>query len=592
MVVLTRILSVILQINIWVVEIGVGLLIISAVVFLHFYLYRRIKNRFSGKNYLSALREKDLLEQLFNEMPDRIYFKDRESRFILANKYVSQIMGADDPKKLIGKTDFDFHRKELAREYYDDEQRIMSSGKPMINKEEISVDLKGNDVIVSTTKIPIRDRHNNVIGVIGIGRDITKQKDVEQRLTEYSKQLQDANALLEERSEEIEQISEELRAQADHLENVNKELEKLSLVASKTENVVIIMDAKGNFEWANDGFIHKYGLGLETFKNKYGGNLRASSSNPEIDTILDQIAQTGKPVTYISRFKDKESQEHWSQTNISPIFNSANEIINLILIDSDITDLKQAEEQIRAQNAEITAQSAELQSLNTTKNKLFSIIGHDLKNPLSSIIGFSELLQNNYSSISEDKLKKYSEIIHGTSRSAYQLLENLLDWSRMQTDQLKVNTATINLRLLISEITPLQKAAASEKEIQLVNEVDNNLHVWADRNMLNTVVRNITGNAIKYTEAGGLITFSATIKNGEVRLSIKDTGLGMDPETMKNIFIPEKTQSTPGTSGETGTGLGLIISKEFVERNNGRLEVESTPGKGTTFIIVLPAKEV
>jgi PAS domain S-box-containing protein len=584
--------SVILKVNILLIQIGIGLLILTALLFLHFYLYKKMKNRYSKKSYRNALREKDLLEQLINTMPDRIYFKDRESRFIIANKHVSRIMGEEDPKKLIGNTDFDFHRKELAQEYYDDDQRIMASGKPMINKEEIGLDLKGNDIIISTTKIPVRDSLNQVIGIIGIGRDISKQKDVELKLTDFSKQLQEANALLEERQEEIEQISENLRMQTDNLANVNKELEKLSLVASKTENVLLIMDAKGCFEWANDGFTQKYGMDLGTFKNKFGGNLRANSSNPEIDTVLDQIVQTGKPSNYISCFTDKDNNEHWSQTNISPIYNSENEITHLVLIDTDITDLKKAEEQIRAQNVEITAQSTELHSLNTTKNKLFSIIGHDLKNPLSSIIGFSELLQNNHSSITADKVKKYSEIIYGTSRSAYQLLENLLDWARMQTDQLKVNPAIINLRLLIDEITPLQKAAASEKKIHLVNEVNNNLHVLADRNMLNTIVRNITGNAIKYTKAGGKVTFSATLKNEEVRLMIKDTGIGMTRETMENLFLPEKTQSTPGTSGETGTGLGLIISKEFVERNEGRIEVDSAPGKGTTFTVILPAKEL
>lgn len=590
--ILQLIVSVILQTNLLLAHIGIGILTIAVFVSIYIYQLRKLNNKFSRQNINDAFREKDLLEQLVNNMPDRIYYKDRESRFVLANKFISQIMGQSDPRKLIGKTDFDFHRKEFAQEYYDDEQRIMESGKPMINKEERGIDIEGNDIIISTTKIPIRDSHNNVIGVIGIGRDIAKQKVVEQKLTEYSNQLQDANTLLEEHQEEIEQISEELRMQTDHLANVNKELEKLSLVASKTENVVLIMDAKGNLEWANDGFIHKYGMGLETFKMKYGANLRISSSNKKIDTILDQIAKTGKPANYISFFSDKDSKEHWSQTNISPIFNSENEITNLVLIDSDITDLKKAEEHIRAQNAEITAQSLELQNLNTTKNKLFSIIGHDLKNPLSSIIGFSELLQNSNSSITQDKVKKYSEIIHSTSRSAYQLLENLLDWARMQTDQLKVNPAIINLNLLIDEITPLQKAAALEKKIQLVNRINTNLHVLADRNMLNTIVRNLTSNAIKYSEEGGKVTFSATLKNDEVRLTIEDTGIGMTRETMKNLFLPGKAQSTPGTSGETGTGLGLIVSKEFVERNNGRLEVESTPGNGTTFTIILPAKEL
>lgn len=583
---------VILRTNVFLVHFAIGTLIAAVLVSIYFYQLRKLKYKFSRQNINDAFREKDLLEQLVNNMPDRIYFKDRESRFILANKFVSQIMGQSDPQKLIGKTDFDFHRKELAQEYYDDEQRIMKSGKPMINKEEVGLDMEGNDIVVSTTKIPIRDSSNHVVGIIGIGRDITMQKEVEQKLKENSEQLKEANTLLEERQEQIEQISEELRMQAAHLAEANKELEKLSLVASKTENVVIIMNASGSIEWVNEGFIQKYGMDMETFKNKYGDNLRVSSSNSEISTILDQIFNTGEPATYISCFSDKDTKEHWSQTNIAPIFNSENEITNLVLIDSDITDLKQAEAEIRNKNSEITSQSEELRKLNKTKDKLFSIIGHDLKNPLNSIIGFADLLHDNYSSLTEDQIKQYSEIIHGSSRSAYQLLENLLDWARVQTDQMKVNPTVINVYETVEDIIPLHNAAASAKRIELVNTIDNKLHVLADRNMVNTVVRNITGNAIKYTEERGKVTFSATLKKDQVSIMIEDTGIGMNQETIEKLFHPEKVQSTPGTAGEKGTGLGVVVSKEFVERNNGRLEVKSTPGKGTSFIIHLPAKEL
>ncbi len=586
------ILSVIPDTNILLVQAGIIILTMVVLVWIYFYQLRKLKYKFSRQNIDNAFREKDLLEQLFNEMPDRIYFKDRESRFILANSFVSQIMGEKDPKKLVGKTDFDFHRIELAQEYYNDEQRIMKSGKPMINKEEIGLDTEGNNIVVSTSKIPIRDTRNNVIGVIGIGRDISKQKKVEQQLKENSEQLQDANALLEERQEEIEQISEELRMQAAHLAEANIELEKLSLVASKTSNVVIIMDDNANFEWANEGFIQKYGMDLETFREKKGDNLRLNSSNSEISTILDQIKETGKPASYISCYLDGDNKEQWSQTNISPIFNSDNEITNLVLIDSDITDLKQAEAKIRNKNSEILSQSEELKKLNNTKNKLFSIIGHDLKNPLNSIIGFADLLHDNYTSLTGDQVKQYSKIIHGSSRSAYQLLENLLDWSRVQTEQLKANPTVINVNELADDIIPLQNAAASAKNIKLVNTINNKLHVLADRNMLNTVVRNLVSNAIKYTEEGGKVTFSASWKKDQVSIVIEDTGIGMTQETIENLFHPEKAQSTPGTAGEKGTGLGVIVSKEFVERNNGRLEVSSVPGKGTIFTIHLPAKEL
>ncbi len=584
--------SVILKTNILLVQVGIGLLTAAVLVSIYIYQYKKLKNKFSTKNLDEAFREKDLLEQLFNNMPDRIYFKDRESRFILANKYVSAIQGRKNPQDLIGKTDFDFYDKELAQPYFDDEQRIMKEGEPMINKEERGLDLYGNEIVISTTKIPIHDMHNHVIGVIGIGRDITQQKEAEQKLKENAEKLLEANALLEERQEEIEQISEELKMQAENLERANKELEKLSLVASKTSNVVLILDANGEIEWVNEGFCRKYEMDLETFKTVYGSNLRNISSYIDIELVLDKVTQNHESAVYVSEFTDKNGKKSWSQTNLTPILNHDQEMTNLVLIDSDITELKRAEEQIRQQNKEIKAQSAELNKLISARNKLLSIIGHDLKNPLNSIIGFADLLQTNLTSLNEEQLKKYSEIIYTSSRSAYQLLENLLDWSRMQSGKFKLNPVKINISDLVKDLIPLYKATATGKMIELINRVDNELHLFADRNMVNTVLRNITGNSIKYTEEGGSVTFSAKLTGKEASIRIEDTGVGMTKDVIENIFNSEDVQSTPGTAGEKGTGLGLVIAREFVERNHGRLEVESEPGKGTAFIITLPAEEM
>ncbi|MEX0982609.1 MAG: ATP-binding protein [Bacteroidales bacterium] len=574
------------------VHLGIATVIAALLIAIYFFQYRKLRRTFSRHNLSSVMKEKELLQQLFDNMPDRIYFKDRQSRFILANKYVSAVQGEKDPRKLISKTDFDFYDKELAQAYFDDEQRIMKEGEPMINKEERGLDPYGNEVVVSTTKIPIRDSNNIVIGIIGIGREISFQKEVERELKENTEKLIEANSLLEERQEEIEQISEELKMQAEQLENTNKELEKLSLVASKTSNVVLIMDANGDFEWANEGFRQKYGMDLEAFKAEYGSNLRVTSSYHETDKVLDKITQNREPAVYISEFTDKNGVKTWSQTNLTPILNHDGEITNLVLIDSDITDLKHAEAQIREQNEEITTQSVELHRLIASRNKLLSIIGHDLKNPLNSIIGFADLLQTNLAALNEEQVKKYSEIIYSSSKSAYYLLENLLDWSRLQTGRLQQNPVSINISDLVKDVIPLYKANASDKRIELINKVGHDLHVFADRNMVNTVVRNITGNAIKYTEEGGSVTFSADAKGKDVSIRIEDTGIGMAKDVIEKLFHSEDVQSTPGTAGEKGTGLGLIIAREFLEKNQGKLEVESEPGKGTTFIITLPAEEL
>jgi len=569
----------------------VSLALLLLVTFLLIYLYINFlnqKRRVSAPNLKETFKEKELFEQLLNVIPDRIYFKDRESRFIIANKYVSKIMGAKAPSDLIGKTDFDFYDTEIAQPYYDDEQRIMRKGESIIAKEEIGLDDKGKEIIVSTTKILVKDKFNKVIGIIGIGRDISAQKQIEESLKIQTENLKETNVLMEERQEEIQQMAEELNVQTENLREVNEQLERLSLVASKTENTVVIMDGNANFQWVNQGFENKYKVSFKKFIAEHGVNLRENSSHTGITAILNQINISGKPFTYTSKSHDLDGNELWNLTNITPITNQDREITNLILIDSDITDLKKAEGQIKEQKAEIEARSIELQKLNATKDKLFAIIAHDLKNPFHSIMGFTDLLQKQHKEISRDKLNEYLEMINLSTHSAYQLLENLLEWARSQTERVSIEPESIMLHRLIEQIKKLQDLHASNKEIKFVDEVGDDVIVLADKNMLNTVIRNITSNAIKFTSQGGSITFKCSMKKDKVVLDIIDTGIGIPEEKLKELFHLDNVNSTTGTEGETGTGLGLIVCKDFMLKNNGSIDVTSKPGKGTTFSLSLP----
>lgn len=553
--------------------------------------YRRLVRKFSGKNLNDAFIQKKLLQQLFDSLPDRVYFKDRESRFILANKFVSRVMGEDDPRNLVGKTDFDFYDKELAQAYYEDEQKIMADGQPMISKEEKGLDIEGNEVYVSTTKIPVFDDKDKVMGVIGLGRDITLQKKAERELRQKSENLRTINALLEERQEEIEEMAEEINTQSEKLKKFNEALERLSLVASKTENTVIIMDGNGNFEWTNDAFEKKYSMDLDTFRKEHGNNLRENSSHPNISAILNQVYITRKPYTYNSKFTDKTGKELWNQTNIFPILNTEKEITNLILIDSDITDLKKAEVKIKKQHEEIESQAMELEKTNATKDRLFSIIAHDLKNPFHTIIGFTEILQQQYDDIDLEKQKEFLDMIHMSTQSAYNLLENLLDWARTQTKNVKFKPAKLQIRDHVDEVISLLQLQASVKDIQLINDIDEKTDAYADGNMLNTVIRNIVGNAIKYTNEGGRVHISASSDTGDMNILIADNGIGIRESMRETLFDLEKMSSKNGTFGETGTGLGLIVCYEFMKLNHGSISVDSEPGKGSTFTLTLPRKK-
>lgn len=541
--------------------------------------------------YEKLLEEKNQLRTLIDNVPDRIYIKDRRSRFIAGNIHLSKILKVKSPDDLIGKTDFDFHPKDLAQEFYKDEQRIMSTGIPLINKEERGRDIEGKEAVISTTKVPIRDKFGSVIGIVGIGREITKYKQNEIKLIEQQDYLKEINVLLKEKQDEITKQSEELKTRTDQLINVNRELEKLSIVASSTDNVIIIMDGEGNFEWVNHGFERKYGMNLEEYIKTKGRNLRQNSFNKDINNILDEVNKTRNPIIYNSKGVDSQNNVMWLQTTISPVLNEKGDIIRLIAIDSDITQIIAAEDEINKQKGEIEKQRDELRKLNATKDKFFSIIAHDLKNPFHSIMGFSDLLMSNYESIEDDQKREFIKLINESANSAYGLLENLLNWTRSQTNRIKFEPSQIDLSKIINQNISILGVHAKNKDISLSAEVPQNIIVVADENMVDTIIRNLLTNAIKFTPSNGKVHVSARIEDYDVFISVTDTGIGMDESTLSKLMNVEEFFNTPGTSGETGTGLGLIVSKEFILRHGSDLIIESKKGIGSTFTFSLPIKE-
>ncbi len=535
-------------------------------------------------------QEEKQLRTLIDNMPDRIYIKDRQSRFIVGNMHVANIMGVNSSDELIGKTDFDFYPKDLAQEFFYDEQKLMDAGLPIINKEERGLDMNGHEIIVSTTKVPFKNENGEVIGVVGMGRDITPQKLVEKTLILHQENLQEANTLLEERQEEIQQQTEELHAQADYLTQMNQDLEKLSMVASHTDNVVIIMDADANIEYRNKGFEKHYGSGERKSGTKV--NLRDISSNENIVSIIEEIQRTKKSVSYEGKSRDKDSNEFWSQTTITPVLNEQGDIVKLIAIDSDISKLKDAELEMSLQKEVIEKNRDDLKRLNETKNKFFSIIAHDLKNPFHSIMGFSELLTRSFETIEDARKKEFLQLIKDSSTSAYNLLENLLDWSRTQTNSINFTPANINIAQILNENIQIHSVVSQNKEIKISHSFPERIISFADANMINTVVRNLLSNALKFTPKGGEIRIEAGIVDNEIFVSIKDSGLGMDETARKKLFKIDEFHNSVGTSGETGTGLGLIICQEFISRNGGKIIVESEPGKGSSFKFSLPLEKL
>jgi signal transduction histidine kinase len=248
-------------------------------------------------------------------------------------------------------------------------------------------------------------------------------------------------------------------------------------------------------------------------------------------------------------------------------------------------------EELADQTQNLLVINEELDRLNRTKDKFFSIIAHDLRNPFNAIIGFCELLRNDFHEIDNAQKLNLLELINVSSQTAFNLLENLLQWARTQTNRIVFTPEDFDLSEIADAVIDLHCVIARKKGIAIVNRVKKKTMVNADKNMINTVLRNLVSNAVKFSNPDGQILISVNQKSDDFEVNIIDEGVGMNRESLSKLFRIDTYYSTSGTMGETGTGLGLIICKEFVEKNNGRIKATSSIGAGTTMTFTLtPSK--
>ncbi|MBL7102995.1 MAG: tetratricopeptide repeat-containing sensor histidine kinase [Bacteroidales bacterium] len=253
--------------------------------------------------------------------------------------------------------------------------------------------------------------------------------------------------------------------------------------------------------------------------------------------------------------------------------------------------LEDANQQLNIAINKISKSEEDLKELNATKDKFFSIIAHDLKAPFNSLLGFSEILVKKSEQYDKEKIKQYSIIINTSAHDLFNLSENLLHWARCQSDNIKYNPKKVDLNKLVINIIYILEISAKKKNITVYPEIPKNTYVYADANIISTVIRNLLSNALKFTEKGGEVTITSVEKDNFVEVSVIDTGIGISEENIKKLFILENQYTTKGTSDEKGTGLGLIICKEFIEKSGGEIWVESESGKGSIFKFTLPKTE-
>ncbi|MBU8892145.1 MAG: tetratricopeptide repeat protein [Bacteroidales bacterium] len=406
-------------------------------------------------------------------------------------------------------------------------------------------------------------------------------------------QKRKANRILSAQKEEIEEINaelqsmnEEIKTQTEQLENTNHELEKLSIVASETDNGVIIANNTGKIEWINEGFTKMFGYNLQELIQNKGDSLINSSHNLNIKTHYNKCIKEKESIIYSSLNVTKSGKEIWVQTTLTPVLDNNGNINKLFAIDSDITKIKEAENQIKEQNAEIQAQSEEIQTANEKlieldkfKEELTAMIIHDLKNPLNAIIGLAE-----------------SDIVKQSGKQMLNMIMNILDVNKFENAEIQLQTSNSSVHEVSKSALSQVDLLYHQKSIKLINHIQN-FYVDVDPEIIERVFINLLTNAIKYTPNNGTITLESEENLPDfIRIKITDTGQGIPKEKLHKVFGKFEQVIARKSGLGRSTGIGLTFCKLFIEAHGGEINVESEEknipaGKagGSTFWFTLPA---
>lgn len=288
-----------------------------------------------------------------------------------------------------------------------------------------------------------------------------------------------------------------------------------------------------------------------------------------------------KPPIFRHAFKTPKGKIVHLEFSVNPLFNDENNVIGSLGIARDVTDRVRAEEKLNEKNIE-------LEELVKTKDKLLSIIAHDLRDPFNVLIGFSDIILEQYNDLKDKDKIRYVQQINSAANSGYNLLNNLLDWSKTQANKIQFNPRKVNLSKTINSVVYTIKNLALAKNLEIKFNMPSEIIVHADENMLRTVLRNIITNAIKFSYKNAEIIISVTEKNENFIISIKDFGTGMKKEELKQLLEKDNNFTKPGTEYEKGTGLGLIICKEFIQQWGGNFTIDTEHGSGSNFAFSLP----
>ncbi len=397
-----------------------------------------------------------------------------------------------------------------------------------------------------------------------------------------------ANELSEKafRNKELETINNQLQIDATERYLAEKALTDSEnihqTIVKHIPQLIFIKDLNSNYLLCNDNYAKDLGISPKEIVGKSDFDLFPREFAEKFQHDDQKVMAEG----IIQDFEEKyisSGKEIWTHVTKVPYRDSDNKIVGVLGIFEDITQNIQAREEIKQQNNQ-------LKTINEEKDKFFSIIAHDLRSPFNSFLGFTELMSENLQGLSLEEIQSIAQKMRTSATNLYSLLENLLKWSLLHRGIMPYEPEKLNLNDLIFESIELIKSVAVKKNITIKIEIDRKIKVKADTQMLQSIIQNLVSNAIKFTNQGGNISVSSFTKNNNnISICIKDTGIGMNKKILENLFTLINNDNRKGTEGELSTGLGLLICKEFVEKNGGSIHAESQEGVGSQFIFTLPS---
>ncbi len=395
--------------------------------------------------------------------------------------------------------------------------------------------------------------------------------------------------------------------------NLSLSEERYRTVVNSLNEVIIQLDDQGAIKFHNPTWNDLIELDKNEVPVNFWENLSLDyaesykkSFNKLISGELECFKQEIKIRTSSGKFK-------WVDSFSQLLSNKNSDSIKILVTLLDITERKQAEIEIQHfiarlqeqklqieksandimdMNVKLTQSESQLKELNASKDKFFSIIAHDLKSPITGFLGVSELLLHEFDELSAEEIKQLTNNIYRSANAIFNLLENLLSWSRIHTGRMQYTPSEFNLSESILSMIEVYHLSAFKKKINLETQIEDNIVMFADKNMIDTIIRNLLSNAIKFTPENGKVTLRIKTIDHIVQILVVDTGVGMNEKILNSLFRIDTHTSSLGTNGERGTGLGLILCKELIEKNKGIISVNTELGIGSTFEVSIPKEGV